>query len=48
MALLCMEHSKMYTESFYNFFNLINLKRLNAGFMIWDFHIAPKSATSYS
>lgn len=48
MALLCMEHSKNYAVSFYNFFNIIKLKRLNAGFMICDFQIAPKSATSYS
>lgn len=33
MALLCMEHSKNYKESFYNFFSIIKLKRLNANFM---------------
>jgi len=34
MALLCTEHSKNDAVSFYNFFNIIKLKRLNVWFMI--------------
>lgn len=43
-----MKHSKNYKESFYNFFSIIKLKRLDANFMTRDFQIAPKSARNYS